>query len=162
MKDVLPLKMPLTTESKAPRVTHRKRPREREAVSLEPHSQTASTSGPHIDENDGALHRKNGVQKSVVQKLKRGRFPIDAELDMHQMTLKTAYITLLEFIAEAQRGTIKCVRIIHGKGLRSAAGPKLKLMTRQALRDHPQVMAYTACKPGNGGDGAVDVLLKSI
>jgi len=161
MKDVLPLKMPLTTDSKAPRAAHRKRSRESAAASLGLHSQPASTSGPHIDEKDGSLHRKNGVQKSVVQKLKRGRFPVDAELDMHQMTLLTAHTALLEFIAYAQSETIKCVRVIHGKGLRSTDGPKLKLMTRQALRDHAQVMAFTACKPGNGGDGAVDVLLKS-
>lgn len=162
MNDVLPLKMPQTTDSKAPRVTHRKRSQKSAVANIELHPQPQGNIGPHIDENDGSQHRKNGIQKSIVQKLKRGRFRIDAELDMHQMTLITAHMALLEFIADAQCETIKCVRVIHGKGLRSADGPKLKMMTRQALRDHPQVMAFTVCKPGNGGDGAVDVLLKSL
>ena len=39
---------------------------------------------------------------------------------------------------------------------------RLKIMTRQVLRDHPQVLAFTACKPADGGAGAVDVLLRSI
>ncbi len=77
------------------------------------------------------------------------------------MTTETAQTALLEFIAEAQGKSLESVRVIHGKGLRSEHGPRLKLMTRQLLRDHPQVLAYTSCKPADGGDGAVDILLKS-
>jgi len=86
---------------------------------------------------------------------------IGAELDLHNMTSETGHSVLLEFIADAQSRSLESVRIIHGKGLRSENGPKLKLMTRQVLRDHPQVLAYTMCKPADGGSGAVDVLLKS-
>ena len=78
------------------------------------------------------------------------------------MRLEVAQTAILEFIAEAQRDQFKCVRIIHGKGLRSKNGPRLKLMTQQALVDHPQVLAFTPCKPANGGSGAVDVLLKNL
>ena len=77
------------------------------------------------------------------------------------MTTRMAHNVLLEFIADAQSDTLECVRIIHGKGLRSKAEPRLKLMTRQLLRDHPQVLAFTNCRIADGGDGAVDVLLKT-
>ena len=96
-----------------------------------------------------------------MQKLKRGRFKVGAELDLHNMTMETAYTVLLEFVADAQSKSLDSIRIIHGKGLRSENGPKLKMMTRQVLRDHPHVLAYTACKPADGGSGAVDVLLKT-
>ena len=96
-----------------------------------------------------------------MQKLKRGRFPVGEQLDLHNMTTEMGHKALLEFIADAQRSKIECVRIIHGKGLRSENGPRLKLMTRQLMRDHPQVLAFTACKPTDGGSGAMDVLLKS-
>ena len=96
-----------------------------------------------------------------MQKLKRGRFTVGAEIDLHNMTTQTARTALLEFIADAQSRSLESVRIIHGKGLRSENGPRLKLMTRQVMRDHPQVLAYTTCKPADGGDGALDVLLKS-
>ena len=84
-----------------------------------------------------------------------------AELDLHSMTTETAHSALLEFIAYAQSGSLESVRIIHGKGLRSEHGPRLKLMTQQVLREHPGVLAYTTCKPTDGGSGAVEVLLKS-
>ena len=83
------------------------------------------------------------------------------QLDMHHMSVATAHDTLLDFISESQSRSLGCVRVIHGKGLRSSQGPRLKLMARQALRDHPQVLAFTACKPADGGSGAVDVLLKT-
>lgn len=79
---------------------------------------------------------------------------------MHHMITETARTALHEFIADAQKHTLECVRIIHGKGLRSKNGPRLKLMAHQVLREHPQVLAFTTCKPGAGGSGAVDVLLK--
>ena len=96
-----------------------------------------------------------------MQKLKRGRFRVAAELDLHSMTLEAAHSVLLKFIAEAQSKSMEAVRIIHGKGLRSKNGPRLKQMTQQVLRDHPLVRAYTSCKPSEGGSGAVDVLLKT-
>lgn len=83
------------------------------------------------------------------------------QLDLHSMTTEVAHRVLLEFVADTRSETLECVRIIHGKGLRSANGPRLKLMTRQVLRDHHQVLAFTACKQADGGTGALDVLLKS-
>lgn len=111
-----------------------------------------------IDADDGTSYRKNGVQKRIMQKLKKGRFRVGDQLDLHHMNTATGAEVLLKFIADSQN--LRCVRIIHGKGLHSAQGPRLKAMTRQLLRDHQQVLAFTACKPGDGGDGATDVLLK--
>jgi len=114
-----------------------------------------------INTDDGSTHRKNGVQLRLVQKLKRGQFkPID-QLDLHNMTTTEGYQALLQFIHDSARGTLTCIRVIHGKGLRSSQGPRLKNMTRQLLREHPEVLAFSACKPANGGDGATDVLLRS-
>lgn len=95
-----------------------------------------------------------------MQRLKRGRFPVSRQLDLHHMTTEVAHRALLEFVAEMHGGKPECVRIIHGKGLRSENGPRLKLMTRQVLREHDQVLAFTACKQADGGSGAVDVLLR--
>ena len=60
-----------------------------------------------------------------------------AELDLHNMTTETAHTVLLEFIADAQSESLESIRVIHGKGLRSENGPRLKMMTRQVLREHP-------------------------
>lgn len=76
------------------------------------------------------------------------------------MTASTAHTALHDFIADAQNRRLKCIRLIHGKGLRSNAGPVLKNMVHQALREHDATLAFTSCKPADGGSGAVDVLLR--
>jgi len=162
MRGVTPLKNPATTDSKLPRSSSSKLLANQISLTATHGYPTSSSSQAHINAEDGSSHRKNGVQKRIIQKLKRGQFPVNQELDLHHMNLETAQVALLGFIAGTQSGTLECVRIIHGKGLRSVNGPRLMLMTRQLLRDHPQVLAFTTSKPANGGSGAVDVLLRSI
>ena len=161
MDDVKPLQSPARTDSKAPRPSARvgRHEIEPEPPLNEYDVLVETPSGVNTD-NDTS-HRKNGVQKRVLQKLKRGRFQLGDQLDLHHMNIKTGTKALLSFIADSQARSLECIRVIHGKGLRSEHGPKLKTMTRQLLRDHTQVLAFTACKPGDGGDGATDVLLKS-
>ena len=162
MGDVVPLKPPLTTESKVPRKPNRKHRPEHLPADFNEHLLPGADDHAHIDATDGSSHRKNGVQIRVIQKLKRGQFPANDQLDLHHMTTETGHIAIQEFIRNAQGKRPGCVRIIHGKGLRSENGPRLKIMTRQVLRDHSQVLAFIDCKPADGGTGAVDVLLKSI
>ena len=161
VQDVIPLKMPVTTESKAPHTSNHKLRANKLSINaihgLSPLKDKDAATGMQ----DDSSHRKDGVQKRIIQKLKRGQFRINHELDLHHMNLETAQAALLDFIASTPRGKLECVRIIHGKGLRSTNGPRLKLMTWQLLRDHPQVLAFTTCKPAKGGSGAVEVLLKS-
>jgi DNA-nicking Smr family endonuclease len=161
MAGVVPLKSRPKTESRPPRKPipdHR--PFAAPLTSAAPSSAPQDDSAPGTSA-DGSSHRKNGIQNRTLQKLKRGRFRIEAQLDLHNMTVETARSVLLDFIATRQSESMAAVRVIHGKGLRSENGPRLKQMTRQVLRDHPLVRAYASCKPSDGGDGAVDVLLKT-
>jgi DNA-nicking Smr family endonuclease len=159
--DVVPLKTAATTDSKAPRSPTLPRKPDTPISEFNHLTSPAVDEQFHINSEEGSTHRKNGVQKRLMQKLKRGQFKVFAQIDLHNMTTKSAYTALLEFIARSSGETLQCVRIIHGKGLRSEHGPRLKLMTRQLLRDQARVLAFTACKPNDGGDGATDVLLKS-
>ncbi len=158
---MIPLKASDTTESRTPRPRHRARETNAHMVEIQNPSTLPADAASHINSDDGGTHRKNGVQLRVVQKLKRGQFkPVD-QLDLHNMTTSQGHQALLEFINHSAAASLTCVRVIHGKGLRSSQGPRLKNMTRQLLRDHPGVLAFSACKPANGGDGATDVLLRS-
>ena len=161
MSDVVPLKAPLTTDSKMPPRSERQRRPEPIAENFCWPGPSSKDNRTSVEDEDGSSHRKNGVQIRTMQKLKRGRFQAGRQLDLHNMTIEAGHRALLEFIADAQSRTLECVRVIHGKGLRSENGPRLKLMTRQVLRDHPRVLAFTACKQADGGSGAMDVLLKS-
>jgi DNA-nicking Smr family endonuclease len=160
MDGVEPLKTSPRTDSKVPRARARKPAAEFVPTTFDQALSPPANDRAHIDTDDGSSHRKNGVQKRIMQKLKRGHFPVGRQLDLHHMNTKTGHTALLKFISDAQNSALECIRIIHGKGLRSESGPRLKLMARQLLREHPQVLAFTACKPADGGSGAVDVLLK--
>lgn len=161
MEDVVPLRATPRSDSRRPGTPVR-RQSDRSAGSGAAADFHTPWAGPHIDAEDGSSHRKDGVRKRTLQKLKRGQFPLGGQLDLHHMSTKAGRAVLLEYIAEAQSMKIECVRVIHGKGLRSSQGPRLKLMTRQVLREHAAVLAYTDCKPADGGSGAVDVLLRPL
>jgi DNA-nicking Smr family endonuclease len=161
MVGVVPLKAPQTTDSKTPRSLESTRRSKIVAADFSWPGLSSADDQSHQDTDDGSSHRKNGVQKRTMQKLKRGRFPVAGQLDLHNMSVEAGHRALLEFIAEAKSPALECIRVIHGKGLRSQNGPRLKLMTRQVLRDHHRVLAFTPCKQADGGTGAMDVLLKS-
>ena len=160
MADVVPLKAPQTTDSKIPLTLARQPKREPIPEDFSWPGLSSTDNQTHIEDEDDSSHRKNGVQIRTMQRLKRGRFPVGRQLDLHNLTVDAGHRVLLEFVADAQGNTLECVRIIHGKGLRSENGPRLRLMTRQVLRDHPRVLAFTACKQANGGTGAMDVLVR--
>lgn len=103
-----------------------------------------------------------GVQKTVFKKLRTGKFRMDAEFDLHGMRAQDARLYVQSFLAEAQEYDWRCIRIIHGKGLRSSnSGPVLKGLVNQWLRQRDDVLAFHSARPEDGGTGAVYVLLKA-
>ncbi|MGF1612833.1 MAG: Smr/MutS family protein [Gammaproteobacteria bacterium] len=102
-----------------------------------------------------------GLQHKLLRKLRRGHFSVGAELDLHGMTVPVAQFELSGFLRKARAQSVRCVRIIHGKGLRSHQGrPVLKLNLDRWLRLRDEVIAFTSARPVDGGTGAVYVLLK--
>lgn len=161
VEGVVPLKNPGKTDSRAPRPRPRvnSQPAAHEEMDSN-HQELLETDRAGSTETE-STHRKNGVKKRTLQRLIRGQFPLEDQFDLHHLNTHTGKIELLNFIAWSQQQGLRCIRVIHGKGLHSKQGPKLKIMTRQVLREHANVMAFTSCKPAEGGEGATDVLLKS-
>lgn len=103
-----------------------------------------------------------GVPAAALRKFKRGGWAIRAELDLHGLRSDEARITLAEFLLSCAHRDIRCVRIIHGKGLRSKNHePVLKHKLRHWLVQRDDVLAFCQARPADGGSGAVIVLLKS-
>ena len=101
-----------------------------------------------------------GVSRSVMKKLKRGRYHIAAELDLHGLTSDQARQALKEFLVECEWRRYSCVRIITGKGNRSGdRGPVLKPRVSRWLRKCADVHAFSTARPNDGGSGALYVLL---
>lgn len=104
---------------------------------------------------------RDGYPPKLLRQLKRGQFSVQDEIDLHQMNAAAAQASIIAFLAEARQAGIRCVRIVHGKGLRSRApGPVLKGLTDRMLRRRDDVIAFASARPAQGGTGAVVVLLK--
>jgi len=105
------------------------------------------------------LYLRPGYQIRLLRRLRRGFYSVGDSIDLHHMDVATARQVLLDFIQFALDRGLSCIRIIHGKGLRSRNEPRLKVLTGRILRKHSGVIAFASCRPVDGGTGATDVLL---
>ncbi|MBI3223417.1 MAG: Smr/MutS family protein [Nitrosomonadales bacterium] len=104
----------------------------------------------------------NGLSRMTLRKLRRGTWPIQDRLDLHGNNSDAARKLLLEFLHQARQRDLRCVLVIHGKGMNSQGGQGvLRKLTRHWLTQHAQVLAYCDAPPGEGGSGAVVLLLKA-
>lgn len=113
-----------------------------------------------IDESDAFI--RPGVPRRVLSDLRRGRWTLQGELDLHGLNREQARKVLSGFLHDnLQRGR-RCVRIIHGKGLGSPGRePVLKKLSRHWLSQREEILAYCEAKPQDGGGGALVVLLRA-
>lgn len=136
------------------------RPKQREADDAEVLREMMD--GPLIDVGEELLYRGEGLQDSTFRKLRRGALHVGRELDLHGMRSDEAKLAVGRFINECQARDVRCVRIIHGKGLRSKGdGPVLKQRLDGWLRHRQEVLAFCSARPEHGGTGAVYVLLRA-
>jgi DNA-nicking Smr family endonuclease len=105
--------------------------------------------------------RRPGLSERAFRDLRRGRFSIEAEIDLHGLTRSEAKIALHDFIVECSARRLRCVRVIHGKGARSGPeGPVLKAAVQHWLAQWDEVLGYVSAARRHGGSGAVYVLLQ--
>ncbi len=117
---------------------------------------------PALAGGEVASYARAGVPDSTLRKLRRGHYRIQAELDLHGLTVREAKAILREFLAEALDRGLACVRIVHGKGLRSGPrGPVLKTAVSGVLQRSARVLAFASARGVDGGTGAVYVLLSA-
>jgi DNA-nicking Smr family endonuclease len=102
------------------------------------------------------------LRKAELRALQRGRIRVEAALDLHGLTVEAARRRLQQFLDDALAAGLRCVRIVHGKGLRSGpAGPVLKSLVHTVLRAADGVAAFNDAPPADGGSGATIALLRS-
>ncbi|CDF83229.1 hypothetical protein PKB_1879 [Pseudomonas knackmussii B13] len=104
---------------------------------------------------------RDGVQEGQLRKLKAGQISFEGSLDLHGMNIEKARELLWDFLAEATRLEVRCVRVTHGKAARTdGRKPLLKSHVNTWLRQHPQVLGFTSCLPRHGGTGSLYVMLR--
>ena len=113
-----------------------------------------------LDTDDALSFRRPTVGPEVTRKLRKGDWAIQREIDLHGLRSEEARLALTTFIRDAHKHGIRCVRVVHGKGLGSPGKtPVLKSKVHSWLVQKNQVMAFVQAKPAEGGAGALVVLL---
>ena len=114
-----------------------------------------------IQPGDTLQFRRPGVPETLLRQLRRGAIRVEAEVDLHGLTLEAGKAQLRAFLRTALAERHRCLRIVHGKGLRSGArGPVLKMAVNELLRRSDAVLAFSSAGIRGGGSGATLVLLR--
>lgn len=115
-----------------------------------------------LDDEPNISFTRSGVGSDVVRKLRKGVWPVQDELDLHGMRRDTARDQLGDFLSRAARRKLRCVCVIHGKGMGSAGGePVLRSMVHSWLEQKDDVIAFCAANVDGRPHGALIVLLKA-
>ena len=114
-----------------------------------------------METGEELAYLRPGLGNDVLRKLRRGHWVAQDELDLHGMTRAQAHPLISEFLGRCAKRGMRCVRIVHGKGLRSPnREPVLKGKIRTWLARRDDVLAFCQAPAAEGGSGAMLVLLK--
>jgi DNA-nicking Smr family endonuclease len=113
-----------------------------------------------LDADDAMSFRRPGIGTDVTRKLRAGEWSIQRQIDLHGLRTDEAREALGGFIREACKQGLRCVRVVHGKGLGSPGRqPVLKAKVQRWLIQKNETLAFVQAKPADGGAGALVVLL---
>ena len=111
---------------------------------------------------EDASYLRPGLPRDILRKLRRTHWVIQDDLDLHGSTGDEAVAQTAVFLADARRRGLRCVRIVHGKGLRSIGRePVLRKRIRKILTRRDEVLAFVEPRNVHGGSGAVVVLIEA-
>jgi len=115
-----------------------------------------------LETGEELVFLRNGLSNQILKKLRRGFWATQDHLDLHGLRTGEARVLLVSFLNDALKHGFRCVRIVHGKGLRSKnAEPVLKRKVGNWLGQRDEVLAFVQARAEDGGGGAVMVLLKA-
>ncbi len=115
-----------------------------------------------LDVDDALSYRRSGIGTEVTRRLRKGEWSIQRELDLHGLRRDNAREALSAFIRDAHRQGLRCLRVVHGKGLGSPGRvPVLKSKVHSWLIQKNEVIAFVQARADEGGAGALVVLLKA-
>ena len=118
--------------------------------------------GTLLETDEQLSFLRPGVGLDVARKLRLGEWSIQGQVGLHGLRIDAAREALGSFIRESHQQGLRCVRVIHGKGLGSPGKtPVLKSRVLRWLVQKAEVMAYVQANPNQGGHGAIVVLLRA-
>ena len=162
-RDVEPLRAPRRVEARrAPAPPEPRQTRRDERAALKESLHGPRSVDDAIDSGEELVFLREGLSRQILRKLRRGHWVVQDQLDLHGMNREQAAEAVGEFLRHCRARHLRCVRIVHGKGLGSHnREPVLKGKLRKWLVVRDEVLGFCQAPAAQGGAGAVLVLLKS-
>lgn len=115
-----------------------------------------------LDMGDEAAFLRTGLPRRVLSDLRRGRWVLQGQIDLHGLTRDEARAALGHFLTASLQQGHRCIRVIHGKGLGSPGRVSiLKQLSRGWLAQREEILAFCQAGPHDGGAGALLVLMRA-
>jgi DNA-nicking Smr family endonuclease len=115
---------------------------------------------PMLNPNAHFEYKRNGIQDGVYRKLRLGKYPIQAKLDLHKKNLEQARDEIVRFIKRCIRLDIRTVIIVHGKGERANPPALMKSYVSHWVTQIEDVQCAHTAQQFHGGSGALYLLLR--
>lgn len=115
---------------------------------------------PQLHPHDVLTWKKDGVQNEVFTKLRTGGYELEAQLDLHGLSVKEARVAVYKLLQFALAKGFRSALIAHGRGERSQTPARLKSYLAYWLEAHDDVLAFHSAQRFHGGTGAVYALLR--
>ncbi len=106
---------------------------------------------------------RDGLDRRKADRLRRGKLPIEATLDLHGLRQAEAHRRLEHFLADSQAAGKRCVMVVTGKGVHKSEGGVLRAAVPRWLNEQPnraRVLSFDYAQQKHGGTGALYILLR--
>ncbi|HXR57930.1 MAG TPA: Smr/MutS family protein [Burkholderiales bacterium] len=163
VRDVTPLERPRRVERRRPAPAPVATQRRRDELTVLDESLAGPVSPEDaLEAGDELAYLREGLSRQVLRRLRRGHWVIQDALDLHGLSWSEAAVATAGFLRSSAARGLRCVRLVHGKGLRSPnREPVLKGKLRKWLPLRQEVLAFCQAPAAEGGGGALLVLLNA-
>lgn len=105
--------------------------------------------------------KAEGIQQGVLDKLRHGKYPANATLNLLRQPVEACRQTLYSFMLLAEQENYRNLLIVHGKGREDDSHANIvRSYLDRWLQQFDLVQAYCCALPQHGGNGACYVGLK--
>ncbi|ADU69322.1 DNA endonuclease SmrA [Pantoea sp. At-9b] len=106
-------------------------------------------------------YKADGIQQGVLDKLRQGKYPLDASLNLLRQPVESCRQSLFSFMMQGRKLGLRNLLIIHGKGRNDESHANIvRSYVARWLQQFDEVQTFCVAQPQHGGAGALYVGLR--